>query len=79
MSFGHTLKFDLVHEEKVLEEESLNSCENSTWASLILENTVLKLLVEKETLAPRVMEVSCVALEQQPLDSLGVCRCNNPG
>ena len=44
----------------MFQEEGIDSCYDSTWSSLVLEYTILQLLIEIETLTPRIVEIPIV-------------------
>lgn len=61
---------DFVYKKKVLQEEGLNGRKDSTGTSLILKDAVFDLVVKVKALAPRVVEISLLASEQQLLNAL---------
>ena len=55
--------------QKVLQEESLNDSEDTTWPTLVLEESILDLLIEEEALLPRIVKMALALLEEQVHDS----------
>ena len=53
----------------MFEEESLDSGQDSTGTTLVLEDGIIKLLVEVESLVPRVVETSSFVAEKKHFDS----------
>lgn len=52
-------------EKQMFQEKCLYRCQYSTGSTFILEKTIFNLLIEKETLFPRIMQVTFSILEQQ--------------
>ena len=65
----------LVDEQQVFQEESLHGRQNSARSTFILVDSVLYFVIEVESLAPGVVEVSGLTLEQQLLDSTSLLWC----
>lgn len=57
--------------QQMLEEECLDCGQNSARSTLVLENAVFDILVEKEALSPRVVNVAFPVFEQKSLNTVG--------
>jgi len=49
----------------MFQEEGLNGCKNTTWATFILIDAIFDLIIKEETLLPRVMQVTLTIFEKQ--------------
>jgi len=54
---------DFFHKDQVLQEESLDSREDTTWTTFLLEYSVWHFLIEKEALAPRVVKMALIVFK----------------
>ena len=66
------MEFDLLHEKQMLDEEGLNGGEETTGTTFFLEDSVHYILIEKESLHPRVMEISSHISKQLLLEAVMV-------
>jgi len=54
---------DFFYKDQVLQEEGLDSREDTTWTTFLLEYSVWHFLIEKEALAPRVVKMALIVFK----------------
>ena len=71
------MKFHLRSEQQVFQEESLNGRQYTTRSTLILVNAIFDILIEKEALSPRVVNVPLAIFKQKMGNAVGFLSANN--
>ena len=60
----------------MLQEKGLNSCKYTARPSLVLINAILDVLIEKEPLLPRIMEMAFSILKEELVNALTLFSTN---
>ena len=63
--FIQVVKLHLSSEKQMFEEEGLDCCQYTARSTLILINAIFDVLIEKESLSPRVVNVSFAIFKQK--------------